>query len=94
MTPERQRKIDAMAVIMRGEGFHYIKEEIEAIVEGFFRGYRNAETQAERHRCCDDAFRIERFWKHVKLKLADIKKKATKPETENATKSKETQWQS
>lgn len=76
----KRRRIDAMAAILDSEGFGYIKEEIEKIVEGYFRGYRNAETQEERHRCCDDAFRIERFWKQVKFKLAGIKDKATKPE--------------
>lgn len=76
----KQRRIDAMAAILDSEGFGYIKEKIENIVEGYYRGYRNAETQKERHRCCDDAYRIERFWNEVKLKLAAIKHKATKPE--------------
>lgn len=80
MNDERQRKIDAMAVIMGGEGFHYVKEEIQGIVDGFHLGYRNAETREERIRCMEDAFRIERFWKQVQLKLADINTRATKPE--------------
>ena len=78
--PERQRKIDAMALIMGGEGFHYVKEEIDEIVEGYHRAYRNASTQQERYRACDDAYRIAALWRDIKQKLKFIKEEATKPE--------------